>query len=77
MTPHSRTASASRAEMQAGISRGPIASSSISIYDRTNEPSALGQALVEFTTSGAVSEEGIADTALTSNELPPAIHALA
>lgn len=38
---------------------------------------ALGQALVEFTTSGAFPEEGIADTKLTPDELPAAIQALA
>lgn len=41
------------------------------------KPGALGQALVEFTTSGAFPEEGVADTKLTPDELPPAIQALA
>lgn len=32
---------------------------------------------MEFTTSGAFPEEGIADSKLTPDELPPAIQALA
>ncbi|CAN8096067.1 unnamed protein product [Discula destructiva] len=42
-----------------------------------SEPGALGQALVDFTTHDAFPEEGVSDLKLTSNELPPAIQALA
>ncbi|KAJ4389379.1 ribosome biogenesis protein ytm1 [Gnomoniopsis smithogilvyi] len=38
---------------------------------------ALGEALVEFTTKGAFPEEGISDLKLSSDQLPPAIQALA
>lgn len=39
--------------------------------------SALGQALVQFTTNGAFPEEDVSSLKLSSQELPPAIHALA
>lgn len=37
---------------------------------------AIGQALVEFTANGAFPEDDISALKLSSQELPPAIHAL-